>query len=62
MTRTIRTSSGSIRPPASCRRGLMKGRQLVDGVLLSPDRVADTSWRIVGTQWRDPFECGGPGW
>ena len=36
---------------------LMKGRERVDGVLLIPDRVADTNWRIVGTGYRNPYEC-----
>jgi hypothetical protein len=37
---------------------LMKGRQLVDGVLLTPDTVADTNWRIVGSLWRNYWDCG----
>lgn len=38
---------------------LMKGRQQVAGILLSPpaDRVLDTNWRIVGYGYRDPWEC-----
>ena len=36
---------------------LMKGRERVDRVLLTPDRVADTNWRIVGTGYRNYWDC-----
>ena len=34
---------------------LMKGRERVDGVRLTPDRVDDTNWRIVGSMLQE--EC-----
>ena len=36
---------------------LMKGHERVDGVLLTPNRVADTNWRIVGTAYRNYWDC-----
>ena len=36
---------------------LMKGSERMDGVLLTPDRVADTNWRIVGTGYRNYWDC-----
>ena len=38
---------------------LMKGRQQVAGIVLSPpaDRVPDTNWRIVGGGYRDYWGC-----
>jgi hypothetical protein len=37
---------------------LMQGSQRMAGVLLSPDRVVDTAWRIVDRGYPDPWECG----
>ena len=50
MTTTIRISfSWQHQTTGLISAWLMKGRERVDGVTQTPDRVADTNWRIVGS-------------